>query len=78
VRRAARRGALTEQGRRLLRDRLGVGRELAPRDADDAPTVDDQGAVLLERLACPVRGEALAVDDQPLLWPAGVELAMTA
>jgi hypothetical protein len=81
VRRAARRLGLSEQDPELPRDRLGLGRELAPRDADDAPAVDDQGAVsgavVLEGLAGAVGGEAIALDDEPLLRPPGIELAVS-
>jgi hypothetical protein len=80
VRRETRRRRLSEKGRDLRGDRVGLGRELAPGDADDPPAGDDErsvpGAVLLERLAGAVGGPAVHFDDEPLLGPDGIELAV--
>jgi len=71
---------VVQQGGELPRDRVGVVRELAPGEADDPPAGDDEipvlGAVVLEGLARPVCGEAVALGDEAVVGPCGIDLAV--
>jgi hypothetical protein len=57
---------------------LGLARELAPGDADDAPAGEHEllvaAAIMLEGPAGAVGGAAVGLDDQPLLAPEEVRL----
>src|SRR3954447_13433643 len=75
-------GEQPQQRSQLLGDLVRIVGELAPGDADHAPPGDLQGAVLgpvaLERRPRAVGGEAVALDDDAVLGPGGVELAVVA
>src|SRR3954468_14245455 len=75
-------GLARQEDAELRGDRLRVVDQLPPGDADDAPAGDDElpvpGAVRFEGLARAVRREAVALDDESLLGPGGVELAVVA
>src|SRR4051812_1684185 len=68
-----------QHGGELPRDRVGVVSQLAPREAHDPPAGDHElavfGTVVLEGLTRAVRGEAVALDDEAVVRPGGVELA---
>jgi hypothetical protein len=63
----------------LPRDRVGVVSQLAPREAHDPPAGDHElavlGTVVFEGLTRAVCGEAVALDDEAVVRPGGVDLA---